>query len=362
VKDARVLPAHEDSHIATFEAAITPAPSQPQAPAEEDPEVRASAPEYETSTTIIERSGVEADYKAEPATIADQVEEAVSTAEAKVVGVSTSDPYHGSEEAKIPVQLAAAVTEPVTQIEYTETLPTTVVERPLLPIEPLVAVDGTALAVALLHDDERPVEVAPPVEVTPETAPSVTEPEGALVNSEVAYHEVDSAVVAPGPNTSPAHIEREASPTDSLSAMKGEELERPRSPWTPSYSVTTQGPGRSDIVESIVETKEQEDAPPPIKESTPEIVVDTAESVEKHIIQQQEDVPQLTEESTPGIVFDHIDAAEPVQKLDNQPDAEVTQEVDVLSPQGETGEEERGASKVRQSLLHADKLLMLPTF
>jgi len=61
-----------------------------------------------------------------------------------------------------------------------------------------VAVDGTALAVALLHDDERPVEVAPPVEVTPEPAPSVTEPEGAPVNSEVAFHEVDSLLSPPG--------------------------------------------------------------------------------------------------------------------------------------------------------------------
>ena len=69
--------------------------------------------------------------------------------------------------------------------------------------------------------------------------------------------------------TEPASISRSPSPSPSLQ-------ERPKSPWTPSYSVTTQGPG---TVEEEKEIEQLEQLPPVVQEEavpTPQVEV-TAE-------------------------------------------------------------------------------------
>lgn len=59
-----------------------------------------------------------------------------------------------------------------------------------------------------------------------------------------------------------------------MSVNTGDEIERPRSPWTPSYSVTTQGPGEP----TTAEPEEAGHTSPP--SVTPEIVFDHVEPAE----------------------------------------------------------------------------------
>ncbi|KAG2367046.1 hypothetical protein BDR07DRAFT_385643 [Suillus spraguei] len=79
------------------------------------------------------------------------------------------------------------------------------------------------------------------------------------------------------------------------------DIERPKSPWTPSYSVTTQGPGV--LVEEDVNAYEGDDDAAPAQLQTPEIIVDEVAAVVPEITadievlgQSQVEVLQLAEE------------------------------------------------------------------
>jgi hypothetical protein len=117
-------------------------------------------------------------------------------------------------------------------------------------------------------------EATPSVEVTPEKAPSV-KIEDASADSEVPAHESDSAVV----HSIGSSADQEEPAADVLSVEKGEDMERPKSPWTPSYSVITQGPGELNILKNVAESEEWENIPL-TKESTPEIVVGDVDTVD----------------------------------------------------------------------------------
>lgn len=324
------------------EAETTPTHSPSQAPAVEAIEAHPLVPELETSTTttVVATSAVVGDnHKAESTTIAPGVGMPVSTvepttveveraniqlsetpireqqprfAEARIPDAPTLETYREAQETDMPVQLLTAMAEPEAQVELRELSMTLVVEQPVSQSEPLVAVDATALAWASTNHGEGPGEVKPSVDVAPETAPSEeTKIEDASVNSEVAPHEAEFAVV--NSEEFLTGIAGEMLPADSLSV--GMDVERPRSPWTPSYSVTTQGPG------------------------------------ELRAAQPEEHVPISTKESTPEIDFDHVNAAESVEQLRNlpvtQPYAEVTQDqaVNTQSQQKESADQESQASK-----------------
>jgi hypothetical protein len=95
------------------------------------------------------------------------------------------------------------------------------------------------------------------------------EAEGALVKSEPTPFETDSTSVCS--TGFPAGAEQVNLSSNLLLAEKEEEVERPKSPWTPSYSVITQGKRESEAVDHLVEPKDE--ILSPAKESTPEIVV-----------------------------------------------------------------------------------------
>jgi hypothetical protein len=79
------------------------------------------------------------------------------------------------------------------------------------------------------------------------------------------------------------------------------DIERPKSPWTPSYSVITQGPGVPD--EEHVNAYEGDDDAAPAQSQTPEIIIDEVAAVVPEIAadvemsgQSQVEVLQLAEE------------------------------------------------------------------
>lgn len=204
----------------------------------------------------------------------------------ETVEIHSSETPHDLEETQVAVQPAAAVTGPETRAEDTEASPSAVNEQPVFPVEPLVAVDAIALATTLIEDDKE-LDVSPPqksahvvqqspadeaesassADVTLEKLPSAR----TQGDSDVEVHEVDSAAVHSA--ASSADVQHVEPASDVLSVGKSEEVERPRSPWTPSYSVTTQGPGELNVIENVVQPEEQDDIPLPTKESTPEIVI-----------------------------------------------------------------------------------------
>lgn len=91
---------------------------------------------------------------------------------------------------------------------------------------------------------------------------------------------------------------------DQLSIKTSDEIERPKSPWTPSYSVTTQGP--SDTSEA---SEEVEEAEPSLV--APEAFVDhvgptqTADST----------VAATTVEDVPADAPESIHAQDPIAKV-----------------------------------------------
>lgn len=101
-----------------------------------------------------------------------------------------------------------------------------------------------------------------------------------------------------------------------MSVKAVEEIERPTSPWTPSYSVLTQG-----STESAAETPEDVEEAAPAS-AAPEIVLDHADAepetpeaeataIEEAVTSEavEEALPAL---AMPDIIFNHVDAAESV--------------------------------------------------
>ncbi|KIM85024.1 hypothetical protein PILCRDRAFT_378567 [Piloderma croceum F 1598] len=246
------------------------------------------APEVENPLPVVETS------TAEPAAMDIQLHDTPSREERQAFETETTDVHRSDtrdpEDAQ--VELASTVTAPEIPVEKTEASPVAAVEEPVFPVESLMTVDATALAATLLEDDREPDVPQPELstipaetrvgqqssadqaEATPEKAPSV-KIEDASADSEVPAHESDSAAV----HSIGSSAGREEPAADVLSVEKGEDVERPKSPWTPSYSVTTQGPGELNILKNVAESEERENIPL-TKESTPEIVVGGVDTVD----------------------------------------------------------------------------------
>ena len=303
------------------------------------------APEVENPLPVVETS------TAEPEVMDIQLHDTPNREEPQAVEAETAEVHRSDprdpEDAQ--VELASTVTIPEIPVENAEASPVAAIEQPVFPVKPLVAVDATALAATLLEDDREPnvlqqelsvipaetrvdqqssadeAEAIPSVEVTPEKAPSV-KIEDASADSEVPTHESDSAVV----HSIGSSADQEEPAADVLSVEKGEDVERPKSPWTPSYSVITQGPGELNIPKNVAESEEWENIPL-TKESTPEIVV--------------------------GDV-DTVDTAEPVKDsgnaLDSQAGADAQKHDAEIPAQVDESTQEDHAPKVSMTLLYAD--------
>lgn len=292
-------------------------------------------PEVEKPLPVVERS------VAEPAAVDIQLHATPSCEKPQGSEIENADA--GARDPKdAQVELASTVTAPEIPVENTEASPVAAIEQAVFPVEPLVTVDATALAATLLQYDREPGVLQPELSTIPaETrvgqqssaeqaeatpAKASVEIEEASVDSEVPTHESDSAAV----HSIGSSAVQEEPDADILSVEKGEDVERPKSPWTPSYSVTTQGPGELNILKNVAES-EKRDNIPLTKESTPEIVVGDVDSV---------DVAEPTKES--GNALDSQAGAE-AQKHD----AEVPAQMD------ESNQEDH-ATKVSIFLLYAD--------
>ncbi len=105
----------------------------------------------------------------------------------------------------------------------------------------------------------------PPIETTPDEGTESETPVGEDAPT-IAVTDEDSG--------EPAHIP-DVTPVVEL------EAERPRSPWTPSYSVITQGPGtESENVADDAEIAELDQLPPPIEKEVSETEVPLTNAVE----------------------------------------------------------------------------------
>ncbi|KAJ8072744.1 hypothetical protein PM082_016303 [Marasmius tenuissimus] len=151
----------------------------------------------------------------------------------------------------------------------------------------------------------------------------------------------------------------------------GEEIERPKSPWTPSYSVTSQGPGTTaeeDIpeIEPISEAQATEEPIQAAKEvPTVNVTVSTAThhgdaTPEDKLSQPVEEPPRPTSPWTPSYSVSRQGSPAP-------PSAEISQENEVKISEGEdstASEPPTGASKADDEVSAAplvDKDLEEPT-
>jgi hypothetical protein len=92
-------------------------------------------------------------------------------------------------------------------------------------------------------------------------------------------HETTDVSVAPEiAVTIPEGVNNFPAPEESAAATAASEPERPKSPWTPSYSVTTQGPG-SDVGEP---TDEQNEAVEPARQEQEQ---STASGAASHVVE-----------------------------------------------------------------------------
>ena len=94
----------------------------------------------------------------------------------------------------------------------------------------------------------------------------VLEPTAAAVEVEEAVEAPAIAVTSETAEDTPLVVDTDAP------AVPAADIERPKSPWTPSYSVTTQGPSVTE--EEAKEVEELEQLPPPVGQ--PQVVL-TAE-------------------------------------------------------------------------------------
>ncbi|KAJ7650329.1 hypothetical protein FB45DRAFT_1050367 [Roridomyces roridus] len=177
------------------------------------------------------------------------------------------------------------------------------VERPKSPWTPSYSVTTQGPGIPTVDELEAadlPV-LPPPVEVMA-PAPSEEDPvsDGTDLSAFVVAEAEPEAVSSPD-------IQVEI-PADTLSATREEEMERPKSPWTPSYSVTTQGP-------EIPSSEELETADLPVLSppTTSEDVVPVAEetqdeTTESEVFQEPHvapiPVPEVSEESAQASVAD----------------------------------------------------------
>ena len=342
--------AHKDNDISTAEPvpkAEGPITSLPQdaAPEEHPPvsDLQISAPL--TANAVDSMPGVaEVDY--ETVTISPEVEKTLPIVEPTAVEAESAHtqipdaPAHEEQaeanpadiseynEGEIPVQLAVA-TESKTQVDMKSSLSATI-ENQMLPIE---SVDMTAPAATLVTDEEGPTNAEPQVYTAPaetqvaenpieaeglgkaDTAPSVeAKINGASVDRDERH---PSAVDFESSTTA---VDRDIPPTNTLSICKDDDEGRPRSPWTPSYSVTTQGPGEPAIAEPVMEPEVQEDVTPSVKEPVPEFVHNLIDPTEAHV--EHENVPPPAKESTPQMTQAPKNTVEADVKLEVSPSTE----------------------------------------
>ncbi|KAG1750143.1 hypothetical protein EDB19DRAFT_1904393 [Suillus lakei] len=204
-------------------------------------------------------------------------------------------------------EVAAAPKEIISKAEET----TPIFEAaPATPADPMLD-DASSPEKTTIFAEESTVSDAPVAEL-----PVVEEPAACEVSvaEEVVLEEVHAALdlteealvketkaVEQTETSAVEEVAEEQEIAVSSALNVATDIERPKSPWTPSYSVITQGPGVS--VEEHVNTYEGDDDAAPAQSQTPEIIVDEAAAVVPEIVadmevpgQSQVEVLQLAEE------------------------------------------------------------------
>ncbi|THH02795.1 hypothetical protein EW026_g111 [Hermanssonia centrifuga] len=133
------------------------------------------------------------------------------------------------------------------------------------------------------HFEEEPVETGPSADayvkeevnaLEVEIPPIETTPDEGTESETPVGEDAPTIAVTDEDSGEPAHIP-DVTPVVEL------EAERPRSPWTPSYSVITQGPGtESENVADDAEIAELDQLPPPIEKEVSETEVPLTNAVE----------------------------------------------------------------------------------
>ncbi|KAG1779156.1 hypothetical protein EV702DRAFT_1090745 [Suillus placidus] len=278
--------------IPVFEAA----PTTPAAPMLDD----ASSPEG--TTIVAEESTVDSDASVTQLPVAVE-EPAPAASEASVVVEVVLEDIHATLEHAENALLTGEETKNELEDSRHAEAPVSLPEQPFgedsLPTAPIVEEFAPVPAEPEMLEQLHVVTSQVPVngehsEVDKDSEPPIAHVE---ISSEI---EVTEAVEQPDATAVEEVTEQQEIATSStLNVATG--IERPKSPWTPSYSVMTQGPGVPD--EEHVNAYEGDDDAAPAQSQTPEIIVDEVAAVVPEAAadtgvsgQSQVEVLQLAEE------------------------------------------------------------------
>ncbi|CCM04302.1 uncharacterized protein FIBRA_06473 [Fibroporia radiculosa] len=181
---------------------------------------------------------------------------------------------------------------------------------------------------------EVPAAIAETIEE--ESPASLDEQEEPITVDDVQAADVsiETPVIVVDVDESETGIEESSAELDisEVSSPSGEaEIERPKSPWTPSYSVTVQGPGTDEVTaEDQDEIAELDQLPPPAEAISAESAIEVIEApveepieipiISTEIVDAPEEEPmaasdaappQATESDSTQIAVDSIDASKP---------------------------------------------------
>ncbi|KAH8100109.1 hypothetical protein BXZ70DRAFT_206856 [Cristinia sonorae] len=325
--------------VASTPELVEPAASEPvSTPAEEEP---AKQVEDVATVPVVEVPSVE-ELSTVPLIDKETVPEPeVVVAESPIVEDVAVAPVAVAE----PESVVAAATVPdaptpvVEEVSVEETLtdpaveePTPAVEQELLPAVEETVPDVEEITVTSVVEEssvaspaapatvETPVEEAEAAagfEAATETAETADDPkpEEAIVSHQEV--KVDWIPVEEETDTAAAEGTPEIAITpdvsESTAEVTAQEPERPKSPWTPSYSVTTQGAGISDDAKELDELEKLPEVEPVtavapsvselavVAEAAPVVSVEV-ETIETPTVVVEEDVsePIATEEAKPA--------------------------------------------------------------
>lgn len=198
--------------------------------------------------------------------VVEDVQEAIVESSDNVVVEAPVDAPNAETEVAAPEEPAVIVAEDAAP-EDVEAVVELSVEVPA----PIVTAEEQPTEAAAETVQEAPVEATPAVEV-----PEVQEPAEESVSEEAKVEDEPAEASTPEISVTPdTTAASEDDPVPSTPAVA--EADRPKSPWTPSYSVVVQGPGI--VADDAAELKELEQLPPAeeVQSEEPVIVVEAEE-------------------------------------------------------------------------------------
>ncbi|TFK47856.1 hypothetical protein OE88DRAFT_1665536 [Heliocybe sulcata] len=268
------------------ETAIATEPAAPEAELEAIVDEEAHVPGVEDSVVVPlmdESSTIQTSSVNESETAPEQVEAVSDDAEARY---SVDDVEPASALAGVPLaeteaiveepapETEAIVEEPAPETEVATEDPATDGQRAPEEVIPVgregaegatVAADEPVVDVQTIAEETTSeIEVEPPVEIetAAESETAASEQPSELETAESAPADAPVIQVDAPENVDPANVLGEVPQPGPMTPGEPEE-ERPKSPWTPSYSVSTQGGAGTGVADNADELAELSRLPPP---------------------------------------------------------------------------------------------------